>query len=149
MLRVRLCLVLSDNVVTCIVVVKACCTKFVWIELVITTSFKVQNKSLMMTISIRLHVWRGKRWEISLCTWAPFYNVIAAMLFRNVSWVAMHIFRHGEHSKWIPKSLMVWTHLHHERCATIRCGTLKQICNIVRKWVEDKQNEKVLGWINN
>ncbi len=42
-----------------------------------------------------------------------------------------------------------WWYDHIERCVTIRCGILKRIRNIVKKWVEDKRNEGVLGRINN
>jgi hypothetical protein len=31
-----------------------------------------------------------------------------------------------------------------ERCEAIKCGILKQIRSVIRKWVKDKQNERVL-----
>jgi hypothetical protein len=54
-------------------------------------------------------------------------NAIVAMVSQSISWVVMHLAPHGQCSKWIPKSLMVWSHWHFEKCATIWCGILKQI----------------------
>jgi hypothetical protein len=99
---------------------------------------------LVMTISTHLCVWWGKRWETSLCTWAPIFNMMAIMIFQNISYVAMHSLSHGQCNKWIPKSSMVWPHWHHERCGTIGCGIPKQIQSAIRKWVKDKWNERVL-----
>jgi hypothetical protein len=88
----------------------------------------------------------GKRWKTLFYTWAPLSDVIATMVSWSVSWVAMRSLSHMQCNKWIPKSLLVWPHLHHERCRTIRYG----IHNVVKKWAkEDKCNEGVLGWINN
>ncbi len=44
---------------------------------------------------------------------------------------------------------MVWPHWHYERWATIRCCKPRQVCSVVRKWVDDKQNVSVVGQINN
>jgi hypothetical protein len=44
---------------------------------------------------------------------------------------------------------MVWPHLHCERWATIECGKLKQVRNVMRKWIEDKWNNGVVEWVNN
>jgi hypothetical protein len=81
--------------------------------------------------------------------WTPLSNVIVTMISQSVSCATMRSLLHGQHSKWIPKSLMVWTHWHCERCETIGCGISKRIRNVVRKWMKDKQNEGVLGWANN
>jgi hypothetical protein len=90
-----------------------------------------------------------KRWETFFYMWIPFSNVIAIMISWSVSWVVMHSFSHGQHNKWIPKSLMVWPHWHHERCATVGCGIPRQIHNVVKKRVEDKRNEGALESVNN
>ncbi len=92
-----------------------------------TTSIKVQKLSLVMTTSIHLHVWQGKRWKTFIFTWASFSNAMAAMVSRNVSWAAMHSFLHEQRNKWICKSSMVWLHWHYEKCTTIWCGILKWI----------------------
>jgi hypothetical protein len=44
---------------------------------------------------------------------------------------------------------MVCPHWQHERCAIVRRGKLRWVCNIVKKWVKDKQNANMVGWINN
>jgi hypothetical protein len=56
---------------------------------------------------------------------------------------------HEQCSKWVPKSSMVWPHWHCERCETIRCDIMKRIWSVIRKWVEDKQNQRVLTQANN
>jgi hypothetical protein len=38
---------------------------------------------------------------------------------------------------------------HHEKCITIKCVILKWIWNVIRKWTEDKRNERVLEQTNN
>ncbi len=111
------CLLYEDHVlfwmaivVTCVVVVEAHCKKSVQVRLATTMSTKVRKSSLMMTISTHLRVWQGQRWETILSTWAPFFNAIIAIVFQNVSWVAMCSLLHGQHSKCIPKSLMLQPH---------------------------------------
>jgi hypothetical protein len=44
---------------------------------------------------------------------------------------------------------MIWPHWHHEKCVITTYGILRQIYNIIRKWVEDKWNERFLKWVNN
>jgi hypothetical protein len=44
---------------------------------------------------------------------------------------------------------MVCPHWHHEKCTNVGCGIFKWIHNVIKKWLEDKQNEKVLAWANN
>ncbi len=136
-------------VITCVVVIKACYTKFIWFKLVMTTFAKVWKLSMVTTISTRLHVWQGKRWETFLCTWVPFSNTIVATISQSVSWAIVRSFQHEQCSKWIPKSSMVWPHWHHEICAIVRCGVLRRIWNVVRKWAENKWNEGMIGWANN
>jgi hypothetical protein len=136
-------------VIACVIIVKTHCTKSVCVDLTMITSARVRKLSLVMTISTRLCVWQRKRWETSLYTWAPLFDVIIAMVFQSISWAAMHSFPHRQHSKWIPKSLMVWSHWHRERCAIVRCGISRQIWSVVRKWAKDKWNERVLGQVNN
>ncbi len=36
-----------------------------------------------------------------------------------------------------------------KKCAIIGCGKPSQVCNVVKKWTEDKQNIGVVGWANN
>jgi hypothetical protein len=119
-------------VIACTIIVKACYTKFGHVELIMTTFIQVRKLSLMMTISIHLHVWRGKRWETSFYTWAPLFDALAAKVSWSVSWAIVRSLLHGQRSKWIPKSSMVWSHWHHERCVTI--GILKRIWNAIKKW---------------
>jgi hypothetical protein len=85
----------------------------------------------------------------NLCTWVPLFDAIAATTSWNVSWGTMCSFPHKQHNKWIPKSSIVWPHQHFERYKIVRCGILKWICSVVRKWMEDKRNERVLGRVNN
>jgi hypothetical protein len=80
----------------------------------------------------------GKRWKTFLCMWVPLYNAIASVLSRYVSWVTMCSFMHGQHSKWIPNSSMVWPHSHHEICKIVKCDIPKRIWSVIKKWVEDK-----------
>ncbi len=54
---------------------------------------------------------------------------------------------HGHQSKWILKSSMVCPY--YEKCATIRCDKPSWAHNIIKKWVEDKQNASVIGHANN
>jgi hypothetical protein len=93
---------------------------------------KVWKLSLIMTISICLLVWQGKKWKTSLYTWAPSSDAIATTIFWTVSWVIMCSLSHGQHNKWIPKSSMVWPHWHRWKCVTIRCGIPKEIQNVVK-----------------
>jgi hypothetical protein len=32
---------------------------------------------------------------------------------------------------------------------TIRCGKPKEVHSVIRKWINDKQNASVVGWVNN
>ncbi len=61
---------------------------------------KIQKLSLEIKIFICHQVWRGKRWEISLQTCAPFSKTIVAIIFRNVSWVVICSFPQRHWSKW-------------------------------------------------
>jgi hypothetical protein len=130
------------TVVTCDVIIEAHYTKSIRVRPAIKTFVKVRKLSLVMIISTCLHVWWGKMWETSLYMWAPLSDAITTMVSWNVSWAIVHSLPHGQHSKWILKSSMVWPHWHHERCKTIGCRILKQIWNVVRKWAEDKRNER-------
>jgi hypothetical protein len=114
-----------------------------------TTFAKVWKLSTVTTISTRFYVWQGKRWETSLCTWIPFSDTIVVTVSRSVSWAIVRSLQHDQHSKWLPKSSMIWPPWHHERCAIIRCDVLRQIWNVVKKWAEVKQNEGMIKWGNN
>jgi hypothetical protein len=124
-------------------------TKFVWAELIMTMSSKVWKSSLVITISICFQVWRGKRWVISFYMWVPLFDTIFTMIFWSISWVVVCSLLHKQCNKWISKSSIVWPHWHCERCSTMRCGIWRWIWNVVKKWVEYKWNEGVLGRVNN
>jgi hypothetical protein len=64
-------------------------------------STKVWKSFLAMEISIHLCVWWGEKWENFLCMWTPLLDMIIAMVFQSVSWVAMCSLLHRQHSKWI------------------------------------------------
>jgi hypothetical protein len=110
------------TITTCVIIVEAHYTKFGQIGSTMTKSAKVQKLFLVMTISIHLHVWRGKRWETFFCTWAPFSDAITTTISWSISWAIMRSFSHMQRNKWIPKSLMVWSHWHCERCIIVGCG---------------------------
>ncbi len=131
-----------QSIVACIIIIEACYTKFVWVKSAMTTSTKVRKLFLVMKISIRLHVWQGNRWDTSIYTWAPLCNAIATLLFQSISWAAMCSLLHRQCSKWIPKSSMVWSHWHHEICATVGCDISRRIRNAIRKWAKDKTKWK-------
>jgi hypothetical protein len=124
-------------------------TKFGWIGSTMKTSTKVQKLFLLMKISIHFCVWWRKRWKIFFYMWVPLSDVIIAMISWSISWVVVHSLPHGQSSKWIPKSLMVWSHWHLEKCVIVGCGILRWIQSAIRKWAEDKWNEGVLRWTNN
>jgi len=42
---------------------------------------------------------------------------------------------------------MIWSHSHHEKWATIRCGKPKQVCSALRKWAKHKQYVGVVGQV--
>ncbi len=44
---------------------------------------------------------------------------------------------------------MIGPHWHHEKSVITRYGILSEIYNVVRKWVEDKWNERLIKWVNN
>jgi hypothetical protein len=125
-------------VATCVVIIEAHYTKFGLIKLTMKMSAKVQKLFLVMTISICFCVWWRKRWKTSLYMWVSFFNAIDAMKSRSISWVVVHSLLHGQCSKWIPKSLMVWSHWHLEICAIIGCGISRWIHSAIKKWAEDK-----------
>jgi len=43
---------------------------------------------------------------------------------------------------------MACPHWQHERCATIGCEKSRWVCDVVKKWIEDKRNAGVVGWAN-
>ncbi len=138
----------TKNTIVCIIIIKTHYTKSIRIKSAMTTSTTIQKSSLVMTIFTHLCVWWRKRWKTSLCTWTPFFDTIVVTISRNVLWFAVCSFLHKQCSKWISKSSMVWSHWHHEKCTT-GCDILRWIRSVVRRWVKDKWNEKVLGWANN
>jgi hypothetical protein len=109
---------------------------------------KVRKPSTVITISIRLSVWWGKRWEPSFCTWTPFSDIMDTMVFKIISWAIMHSLPYQKCTKWIPKSSMVWPQWHCERCGIVGCGILRQIHKVIWRWAKDKWNERVLEQTN-
>jgi hypothetical protein len=126
-----------------------CCTITMQVGSTMTTSIKVQKPYLVIRISIHHQVWQRKRWETSLSKCVPLFKTIVVVVSWNVSWAIVRSFPQGHWSKWVPKLSMVWPHWHHERWATIGCGKPRQVCNVIRKWVDDKRNLGVIGQINN
>jgi hypothetical protein len=108
-----------------------------------------QNSKLVIRIFTHCKVWWGKRWETSFWTCAPLSKTIIATISWSVLWVVVRSLLQGHQSKWLHRSSMVWPHWHHERWATKGCCKPRQIHNVVRKWVDDKQNVGVVGRINN
>jgi len=138
------CLVLNDNC-HCM----RCCWNtlhLIWVNRINMTIFaNVRKLFLVMTISIHLRVWWQKKWKTSLCTWTSLFDVIIATISWNVSWVIVRLVPHTQRKKWIPKSSMVRSHWHHEKCTIIGCVILRQIQSLVRKWTKDKQNKGVMN----
>lgn len=83
----------------------------------------------------------------SFCTCAPLFKNLVVMVSWKILWATMCSFTHGHQSKWIFKSSMVCPY--YEKCATIRCDKPRWIHNIIKKWMEDKQNASVIGQVNN
>ncbi len=135
-------------VATCDVILEAHCTKFVRVGLaMINDNIRQNSKTISNDDNIHSSLFTTKkRWETSFNTWVKLFDVMVAMVSRNISWVTMRSFLREQHNKWIPKSSMVW---HHERCGTVGCGIPRRIQSVVRKWAKDKWNERVLGQINN
>ncbi len=95
-----------------------------------------------------LGVAREKVGDLHL-TCASFSKTIVTIIFQSVSWATVCSFSQGHRSKWVPKLLMVWSHQHCERWATVRCGKPRWVRNVVRKWADDKGNVGVVGQANN
>jgi hypothetical protein len=132
------------TLVACVVIIETHYTKSIWIKLAMAMFAKVQKLSLVITISISLHVWWGKRWKTSFCMWAPLFDVIVAMVFQKMSWATMCFSHTCNVTNGYPNHQWCC-----ERCKNIWCGIPKWIWNVVRKWAEDKQNEWVLRRTNN
>ncbi len=91
----------------------------------------------------------GEKVGNPFCIFASRSKIIVTMVSWIMSWVVAHSFSHGHKSKWIPKSSIVCSHWQCEKCATISCDKLRWVCNIIRKWTEDKWNARVVGWVYN
>jgi hypothetical protein len=90
-----------------------------------------------------------KRWETSLCMCATFSKVIVVTVSWRILWDAVCSPMHRHQNKWTPKPSMASPLWQCEKCAIIGCNKSRWVCNVVRKWVEDKWNVGVVGWINN
>jgi hypothetical protein len=106
---------------------------------------RIQKSSLVMTISICLRVWWGKRWEIFFYVNSIFQHNICNNILKRI--MGCSVFIHmGNIANGYPNH---WWYDHTKRCVTIGCGIPKWIRIVVKKWVEDKRNEGVLGQSNN
>ncbi len=137
-----------DIITTCVVVIDVHCTIFVQVGLTMIMSIKVHKPSLVIKIFIQCLVWEGNRWETSFWTCVPLFKAIVATLSQSVLWVVVCSLPQGHWNKWVPRSSMIWSHLHHERWAIERCGKPRQICNVVRKWAKDIWKKSVVGRAN-
>jgi hypothetical protein len=91
-----------------------------------------------------------ERWETSFWTCVPLSKRINLIVSQSVLWVIICSFLQGHQNKWLFRSSMVLLpHWHHEGWATIGCGKLREVHNVVRKWVKDKRNVSVVGQVNN
>jgi hypothetical protein len=88
-------------------------------------------------------------WKTSFWTCVPLSKTIVMIIFRSVLWAAIHSFPQRHKNEWIPKISMVWSHWHHDKWITIRCGKPRQIRNVVMKSTKYRQNANVVGWVNN
>jgi hypothetical protein len=85
----------------------------------------------------------------------PFLNMCCT--FQNNNYdnilkcvVGCYTFIFARHwNKWVLMSSMVWPHWHHEKWAIVGYDKPRWVHNVIRKWVEDKWNVGVVGWINN
>ncbi len=129
-------------IIACVIMDNAHYNIFGWVGSTMT---------MLLMIEILTHhwMWRDKRWETSLCMCAPFFEVIVVIVSWRILWDAMCSSLHRHQSKWIPKPSMVSPLWQCERCAIIGCGKSRWVCNVVRKWAEDKWNVGVVRWINN
>jgi len=130
--------------IACVIVDDACYTIF---KPTTTTPIKVQKPYLEIRILIHHQVWSGKRWETFFYIGVSFFKTIVTMVFWKISWVVVCSFLNGHWSKWILKSSMVFPYLQCGRCATVECGKLGWVCDTIQKWIKNKQNASVVGWV--
>jgi hypothetical protein len=100
----------TSTIVACVIIVKTHCTKSIWIGSIMTTFAKVQK---IVFSDDNIHSFPcmvGKRWETSLCAWAPLFDIMVTMVYWSVSWVAMHSLSHEQCSKWISKPYTLKVH---------------------------------------
>jgi hypothetical protein len=117
-------------------------------------SSRVNNGNILKSfLVIRIftccYVWQGKKWENSFWTCASLFKTIAWIVSWNTLWTIVYSFLQGHQSKWVPRLLMLWWHWQCEKWATIKCDKLRRIHNVIKKWTENKQNARVIGWTNN
>ncbi len=99
-----------------------CCTKSVWVRSAMTMFAKVQKPSLVMTIPICLCVQQGKGGKLlSMCE------------FHSLTWYLQQ-YLEMYHRLQCAHSHTARPHWHREKCATVGCDILRQICNAARKW---------------
>jgi hypothetical protein len=92
-------------------------------------------------------MWWGKSWETFFYIGVPLSKTIVTMVSWKISWVVVCSFLNGHWNKCIFKSSMVCPHLQCERCAIVECGKLGWVCDTIKKWIKDKQNASVVGWV--
>jgi hypothetical protein len=119
----------------------------VWVKSTMMTSIKVQSPSLVIRISTHHRVWR--RWDLLLNMCSIFQNNSCDSIMKCIVSYYVHSFLKGHWNKWVPKLSIIWPHWHCERWATIGSCNPRQVRNAMRKWVEDKQNENVIGQVHN
>jgi hypothetical protein len=78
----------------------------------------------------------------------PFSKTIVVIIFEVYRGLLYNSLPQGHQSKWVPRSSMVWPHQCYERWETVGCGEPKRVHSVVKKWVENKWNAGVIGWVN-
>jgi hypothetical protein len=131
-------------VIACAIVDDACYT-ILWPTM--TTPTKFRKPYLEINILIHCKMWWGKRWEFFFYIGVPLSKTIITTISWTISCVVMCSFLNGLRNKCIFKSWMVCPHLQFERCAIVECGKLGWVCDIKKKWIKDKQNASVVGWV--
>jgi hypothetical protein len=101
----------------------------------------------MIKILICCQIWYREKLKIFLYTCAVIFKAIVAMIYWKISWVAIRLLSHKHQNKWIFKSSMIYSHLQHEKCSTIRYDKPKQIYNNIIEWAKNKQTIIIrCGW---
>jgi hypothetical protein len=128
-------------VIACIVMNDACCIIFGRVELAMTTSTEAQKPSLVIKKSIH-RVWWKKRWETSF-----YINVPLSKEYHELqcihSCIGTKVSGYPNHQWYVHTNT-----IKDVTCAIVGCDKPRRV-NIVKKWIKDKWNANVLGWVNN